>query len=65
MKSKNAAIRDGDTILAVIKSTDVMHGGKTQGLVAPSVSTQIALQESLLKKAGLEPSQIEYAVRYT
>ncbi|KDR66938.1 hypothetical protein GALMADRAFT_232329 [Galerina marginata CBS 339.88] len=60
LKTKKAAMRDGDNILAVIKSTDVMHGGKSQGLVAPNVTTQIALQRSLLAKAGLEPSDIDF-----
>lgn len=60
LKSKSAALRDGDNILAVIKSTEVMHGGRTQGLVAPSLDTQVSLQQSLLAKAGLKASQIEY-----
>jgi acyl transferase domain-containing protein len=60
LKTKTAALRDGDNILAVVKSTDVKHGGRSQGLVAPNVHTQIALQRSLLQKAGMEPSEIEY-----
>lgn len=62
LKGRNAAIRDGDNVLAVIKSTEVMHGGKSQGLVSPNVNTQVALQKSLLRKAGLQPSQIEYVL---
>uniref|UniRef100_A0A8H7XR57 Uncharacterized protein n=1 Tax=Psilocybe cubensis TaxID=181762 RepID=A0A8H7XR57_PSICU len=58
LKSKSAAICDRDNILAVIKSTEVMHGGRTQGLTAPSLDTQIRLQRSLLAKAGLDPSHI-------
>ncbi|KAF8962890.1 hypothetical protein BDZ97DRAFT_1920218 [Flammula alnicola] len=60
LKTKSAALRDGDNILAVVKSTDVMHGGRSQGLVAPNVHTQIALQRSLVAKAGLQPSDIDF-----
>ncbi|KAJ3503195.1 hypothetical protein NLJ89_g8542 [Agrocybe chaxingu] len=60
LKTMNAAIRDGDNILAVVKSTDVVHGGRSQGLVAPNVNAQIALQRSLLAKAGLDPAQIDF-----
>ncbi|PPQ97453.1 hypothetical protein CVT26_002801 [Gymnopilus dilepis] len=60
LKSKTAALRDGDNILAIVKSTEVMHGGKSQGLVSPNVKTQIALQRSLLVQAGLQPSEIAF-----
>ncbi|KIM43996.1 hypothetical protein M413DRAFT_372839 [Hebeloma cylindrosporum] len=60
LKTKSAALRDGDNILAVVKSTDVKHGGRSQGLVAPNVHTQIVLQRSLLQKAGMEPSEIDF-----
>ncbi|KAF9557920.1 ketoacyl-synt-domain-containing protein [Agrocybe pediades] len=60
LKSKSAALRDGDFILATIKATDTMHGGRSQGLVAPNVNTQISLQRSLLAKSGLQPSQIDF-----
>lgn len=59
LKTEAAALRDGDTILAVVKSSDVMHGGKSQGLVAPNVHTQIDLQRRLLEQANLAPSDIE------
>ena len=44
LKTKSAAIRDGDNILAVVRSTDVKHDGRSQGLVAPNVKAQIAMQ---------------------
>lgn len=59
LKTRTAALRDGDSILAVVKSTDIKHGGRSQGLVSPNVNTQIVLQESLLRKAGLKASEIE------
>jgi len=60
LKTKSAAIHDGDKILAVVRSTDVKHNGRSQGLVAPKVKAQIAMQISLLKKANLTPAEIEY-----
>ena len=60
MKTKSAALRDGDRIIGVVKSTDVQHDGRSQGLVAPNVKAQIAMQIALLEKAQLTPAQIEY-----
>jgi len=59
LKTKSAALRDGDRIIGVVRSTDVKHDGRSQGLVAPNVKAQIAMQIALLEKAGLSPSQIE------
>ena len=58
-------MRDGDNILAVVRSTAVKHDGRTQGLVAPNVKAQIALQISLLEKANLAPDEIEYVAFYS
>ncbi|KAK0491177.1 hypothetical protein IW261DRAFT_1324940 [Armillaria novae-zelandiae] len=60
LKTRSAAVRDNDNILAVIKSTDVSHNGRSQGLVAPNVKAQINLHRSLLRKAGLFPNQINF-----
>lgn len=59
LKTKRAALRDGDKIVAVVKSTSTMHDGRSQGLVAPNVKAQIAMQKALLRQAELEPSQLE------
>ncbi|KAJ2925849.1 hypothetical protein H1R20_g11245, partial [Candolleomyces eurysporus] len=60
LKTKRAAIRDGDKILATVRSTATMHGGRSQGLVAPNVKAQIAMQRSLLKHANLDPAQVDF-----
>jgi acyl transferase domain-containing protein len=62
LKTKSAAVHDGNNILAVIRSTDVKHDGRLQGLVASNVKAQIAMQISLLEKANLAPAEIEYVV---
>ncbi|KAF9475042.1 ketoacyl-synt-domain-containing protein [Pholiota conissans] len=60
LKTEAAALRDGDTILAVVKASEVMHGGRSQGLVAPNVHTQIELQRQLLYQSSLKPSEIDF-----
>lgn len=59
LKTKRAALRDGDRILGVVRSTITKHDGRSQGLVAPNVKAQIGMQIELLEKAGLSSSEIE------
>jgi hypothetical protein len=59
LKTKRAALRDGDSIIGVVRSTITKHDGRSQGLVAPNVKAQIGMQIELLGKAGLSPSEIE------
>ncbi|KAK0471022.1 hypothetical protein IW261DRAFT_1612345 [Armillaria novae-zelandiae] len=60
LKTRQAALRDNDNILGVIKSTNTLHNGRSQGMVAPSSSAQALLQRSLLRKASMEPSDIDF-----
>lgn len=60
LKTKSAALRDGDRILGVVRATITKHDGRSQGLVAPNVKAQIGMQIELLEKAGLSPSEIEW-----
>ncbi len=59
IKTRQAALRDNDNILGVIRSTNILHNGRSQGMVAPSSSAQALLQRSLLSKASMKPSDIE------
>ncbi|KAK0184742.1 polyketide synthetase [Armillaria mellea] len=60
LKTRQAALRDNDNILGVIKSTNTLHNGRSQGMVAPSSSAQALLQRSLLRKASMKPSDIDF-----
>ncbi|KAF8125679.1 hypothetical protein K438DRAFT_1891701 [Mycena galopus ATCC 62051] len=60
LKTKRAALRDGDIILATVKTTHTNHNGRSQGLVAPNSSAQAALQRSLLAAASMSPSDIDF-----
>jgi acyl transferase domain-containing protein len=59
LKTREAAIRDRNHILGIVKSTNVQHDGRTQGLIAPNINAQLSLQRSLLRDAELRPSDIE------
>jgi acyl transferase domain-containing protein len=59
LKTRRAAQRDKDRILATIKASEVSHNGRSQGLVAPNVKSQAALHRSVLEKARLDPALIK------
>jgi acyl transferase domain-containing protein/NADP-dependent 3-hydroxy acid dehydrogenase YdfG len=60
LKSQAAAQRDGDNILAVIKSSAVNHGGKAKSLTSPNALAQSKVITSALMKAKIAPSSISY-----
>ncbi|MBQ1098887.1 SDR family NAD(P)-dependent oxidoreductase [Streptomyces sp. b94] len=60
LKPLDAALRDGDTVLAVIKSTSSLHAGRSGGFMAPSHRTQVATMRRALERAGAEPGSVGY-----
>ncbi|UWF51895.1 SDR family NAD(P)-dependent oxidoreductase [Pseudomonas sp. N3-W] len=60
LKTLADAERDGDPILAVIKSTATNHGGHTHGFSVPSAKVQAALIERNFKRAGIDPRTVSY-----
>ncbi|MCP5007815.1 MAG: polyketide synthase, partial [Planctomycetes bacterium] len=60
LKPLYAAIRDQDLIHAVIRATDVNHGGKTNGYTVPNPRAQGELIRSTLNKAGISARKISY-----
>ncbi|PVH89083.1 putative polyketide synthase [Cadophora sp. DSE1049] len=54
------AIRDGDTIRAVIRNTGVNQDGKTAGITLPSQASQQELMGSVYRNAGLNPLETSY-----
>lgn len=54
IKLLSKAIRDGDTIRAVIRSTGSNHGGRTPGIAQPSRDAQELLIKETYEKAGLD-----------
>ncbi|MEZ3179518.1 SDR family NAD(P)-dependent oxidoreductase [Streptomyces pimonensis] len=60
LKPLDAALRDGDPVLAVLKSTSSLHGGRSNGFMTPSHRTQVAAMRRALERAGAEPGSIGY-----
>lgn len=53
MKPLGKALRDGDTIRALVRGTGVNQDGKTQGITLPSSDAQADLIREVYRKAGL------------
>ncbi|HTR88010.1 MAG TPA: SDR family NAD(P)-dependent oxidoreductase [Reyranella sp.] len=60
LKPLSQAIADKDRIYAVIRSTHVNHGGKTNGYTVPNPQAQAELVQAALKKAGIDARSVSY-----
>lgn len=60
LKPLSAALADGDSIYAVIRSTAVNQDGRTTGMTLPSRASQQALVEEACRLAGVSPRNIQY-----
>ena len=54
------ALKDGDTIRAVIRNSGTNQDGKTLGIALPSGDAQAELMERTYRKAGLDPAETSY-----
>lgn len=60
LKSLDQALRDGDTIRAVIRGSSVVQDGHTPGITLPSCDAQIKMIEKVYEHAKLNPSDTAY-----
>ncbi|KAF9887261.1 hypothetical protein FE257_010389 [Aspergillus nanangensis] len=60
VKRLSTAIRDGDTIRAVIRGTGLNQDGRTLGITYPSLSAQEQLIRDTYQRAGLDTSDTCY-----
>lgn len=60
LKPLDAAIRDGNTIRAVIRNTGVNQDGRTPGMTIPSKAAQEKLIRSVYGAAGLDLASASY-----
>ena len=60
LKPLRQAEADGDTIHAVILSTSLNHGGKTNGYTVPNPQAQQELVREAIVRAGVDPRSISY-----
>lgn len=60
LRPLDAAIRDGDFIYGVIAGSGTNHDGHTNGLTAPSATSQAELEARVYQHAGIDPRTISY-----
>ena len=60
LKPLARAIADRDRIYAVIRSTSINHGGRTNGYTVPNPAAQRELVLAALRKSGIHPRTISY-----
>ena len=60
LKRVSDAIRDKDTIRAVIRNTVSNQDGKSPGIVQPTKSAQVDLMRQAYESIGLDPSSTRY-----
>lgn len=60
LKPLGDALRDGDTIRAVIRGTAINSDGRTPGISLPSKDAQISLIRSAYDRAGCDPASTGY-----
>ncbi|QKH04694.1 SDR family NAD(P)-dependent oxidoreductase (plasmid) [Bacillus cereus] len=60
LKPLKKAVADGDRIYAIVRSSSLNHGGKTNGYTVPSVIAQGDVIAETLKKADINPRTISY-----
>ncbi|MEW9702711.1 PfaD family polyunsaturated fatty acid/polyketide biosynthesis protein, partial [Paenibacillus sp. SI8] len=58
LKRLEDAVRDGDPIHGVIRGWGVNQDGKTNGITAPSVNSQILLEKEVYERFGINPETI-------
>ncbi|MEU4159274.1 type I polyketide synthase [Actinoplanes sp. NPDC026670] len=60
LKPLSAALRDADTVYAVIRGGAVNQDGRTNGLMAPNPRAQEAVLRTAYARAGVAPHEVGY-----
>jgi acyl transferase domain-containing protein/acyl carrier protein/SAM-dependent methyltransferase len=60
LKRLSDALRDGDSVLAVIRGSAINQDGRSNGLTAPNGLAQQDVIRTALERAAVEPSQVTY-----
>ncbi|MBB2992923.1 phthiocerol/phenolphthiocerol synthesis type-I polyketide synthase B [Mycolicibacterium iranicum] len=60
LKRLSDAQRDGDRVLAVVRGSAVNQDGRSNGLMAPNPSAQMAVLRAAYAAAGVNPREVDY-----
>ena len=60
LKRHSEALRDGDSVVALIRGVAVNHDGSSSSLSAPNGTAQQGVIREALQDAGLRPGQIDF-----
>ncbi|MGB3179851.1 MAG: SDR family NAD(P)-dependent oxidoreductase [Cyclobacteriaceae bacterium] len=60
LKRLSDARRDGNTVLAVIKGSQVNHNATSSSITVPNMKAQAALIKDVLDKSGVKPEEVGY-----
>jgi polyketide synthase PksN len=60
LKPLKIALEEGHSIYGVIKSSGINQDGKTNGITAPSMQSQIRLETEVYERGGIDPREISY-----
>jgi polyketide synthase PksJ len=60
LKRLSDAIADNDSVYGVIIGSGINQDGKTNGITAPSINSQIALEREIYEKYNIDPETISY-----
>ncbi|MGD6960813.1 SDR family NAD(P)-dependent oxidoreductase [Fictibacillus phosphorivorans] len=60
LKPLSKAEEDGDHIYAIVKATEVNHGGRANSLTAPNASAQADLLVNAYERANIDPNTVTY-----
>ncbi|MEK4852177.1 type I polyketide synthase [Paenibacillus sp. FSL H7-0756] len=60
LKPLKQAIENRDHIYGVIRGSGVNQDGRTNGITAPSVNSQIQLERTVYERFGIDPAEINY-----
>ncbi|AXS40802.1 beta-ketoacyl synthase N-terminal-like domain-containing protein [Breoghania sp. L-A4] len=58
LKPLDAALADGDRVIAVIEASGLNQDGRSNGITAPSAPSQAALLKRIYARAGIDPRSI-------
>lgn len=60
LKRLDDALRDGDSIRSIIRSSGALQDGRTNGITLPSAAAQEALARRVLRDAAFRPGDVQY-----